>query len=117
MRTALCVAAVVVGALAICLIQDGVAAAPAGSVTVDCCENFKTTRIPHKRLVSFTRTVGCSTPSIIFTNRRKMRICTRASEKWVQDAVAFLEKKLGVKEKNPLKAQSFNPLETHGVLD
>ncbi|XP_059507744.1 eotaxin-like [Stegostoma tigrinum] len=96
MRTALCVATVVLGVLAICSIQDGVSAAPAGSVTIDCCENFKTTRIPHKRLVSFTRTVGCSTPSIIFTNRRRMQICTRASEKWVQNAVAYLEKKLGI---------------------
>ncbi|XP_048402184.1 eotaxin-like [Stegostoma tigrinum] len=96
MRTVLCVATVVLGALAICSIQDGVSAAPASSVTIDCCENFKTTRIPHKRLVSFTKTVGCSTPSIIFTNRRKMRICTRASEKWVQNAVAYLEEKLGI---------------------
>ncbi|XP_078066440.1 C-C motif chemokine 5-like [Mustelus asterias] len=93
MKTAHCVAAAVLGTLLICLIQD-VAASPAGTVTIECCENFKSTPIVHKRLVSYKKTIGCSIPAIVFTNRRNMRICAKANEKWVQTAVRFLEKGL-----------------------
>ncbi|XP_041046908.1 C-C motif chemokine 5-like [Carcharodon carcharias] len=93
MKTALCVAAAVLGALGLCLIQDA-AASPVGPVIFECCENFKPTRIPHKRLLSYTKTIGCSTPAVVFTNKRNMRICTKASEEWVQTAVTFLEKGL-----------------------
>ncbi|XP_067906119.1 C-C motif chemokine 16-like [Heterodontus francisci] len=92
MKTALCVAAVL-GTLVICSIQDA-AAAPAGAVTIECCEKFKTTRIPHKRLASYKKTIGCSTPTVIFANKRNMTICTKATEEWVKIAVAFLEKGL-----------------------
>ncbi|XP_078066436.1 eotaxin-like isoform X2 [Mustelus asterias] len=66
----------------------------AGTVTIECCENFKPTPIVHKRLVSYKKTIGCSIPAIVFTNRRNMRICAKANEKWVQTAVRFLEKGL-----------------------
>ncbi|XP_038662046.1 eotaxin-like [Scyliorhinus canicula] len=89
MKTALCVAAAVLGTLVICLIQD-VAASPAGTVTLECCEHFKPTPIIHKRLVSYKETIGCSTPAVVFTNRRNKKICAKASEKWVQAAVRFL---------------------------
>ncbi|XP_067833798.1 eotaxin-like [Heptranchias perlo] len=92
MKTALCVAAVLCS-LMICSIQDS-AAAPGGIVTFECCESFKTTRIPHKRLANYKRTIGCSTPAIIFTNKRHVKICIKASEKWVQTAVEYLEKRL-----------------------
>ncbi|XP_038663120.1 C-C motif chemokine 5-like [Scyliorhinus canicula] len=98
MKTALCVAAAVLGTLVICLIQD-VAASPAGTVTLECCEHFKPTPIIHKRLVSYKETIGCSTPAVVFTNRQNMKICAKASEKWVQAAVRFLERRLKNEER------------------
>uniref|UniRef100_UPI00398F719B eotaxin-like n=1 Tax=Pristiophorus japonicus TaxID=55135 RepID=UPI00398F719B len=110
MKTALWVSAVL-GVLLICSIQD---AAPApgkcwllipnillasdneqksGIKTFQCCERLKATHIPHNRLANYRNTIGCSTPAIIFTNKRNMTICTKASEEWVQSAVRYLERR------------------------
>uniref|UniRef100_UPI00398EAC7E C-C motif chemokine 13-like n=1 Tax=Pristiophorus japonicus TaxID=55135 RepID=UPI00398EAC7E len=91
MKTALCVSAVL-GVLLTCSIQD-VAPAPAGTIIFQCCERFKATPIPHNRLANYRNTIGCSTPAIIFTNKRNMTICTKASEEWVKTAVRYLERR------------------------
>ncbi|XP_032891845.1 eotaxin-like [Amblyraja radiata] len=91
MKTALCVVALV-GALVICSFQN-VAAAPLGSIIPECCETFKTTPIRHWRLKSYEATPWCSTAAVIFVNRRNMKICTRAGERWVKAAMKYLDRK------------------------
>ncbi|XP_032891846.1 C-C motif chemokine 17-like [Amblyraja radiata] len=91
MKTALCVVALV-GALVICSFQN-VAAAPLGSIFPECCETFKTTHIPHGRLKSYMAAPWCSTPAVIFVNRRDMKICTKAGEGWVKAAMKYLDRK------------------------
>ncbi|XP_078257853.1 eotaxin-like [Rhinoraja longicauda] len=91
MKAALCVVALV-GALVICTFQN-VAAAPPGSITLECCETFKTTPIRHRRLKSYRAAPWCSTPTVIFVNRRNMKICTRAGERWVKVAMNYLDRK------------------------
>ncbi|XP_072135187.1 C-C motif chemokine 7-like [Mobula birostris] len=82
---------VLLTALAIC--SQRAAAAPDGSITMGCCERFKVTCIPYSRLKSYEKALFCPTPAIIFSNRRNMKICAKASEQWVKAAVKYLDRK------------------------
>ncbi|XP_072926676.1 eotaxin-like [Hemitrygon akajei] len=78
-------------ALGICF--QCAAAVPQGPIVLQCCENFKTTIIPNGRLKSYVKASWCSTPAVIFTNKQNMKICTKASEEWVKNAVKYLDRK------------------------
>ncbi|XP_069769374.1 C-C motif chemokine 7-like [Narcine bancroftii] len=91
MKTALCVLTLL-GALLICGFPL-TAAAPAGTIRLECCESFKTSPIPRWRLKGYKESPLCSIPAVIFTNRRNMRICTKAGDKWVKAAVKYLDRK------------------------
>ncbi|XP_072135189.1 eotaxin-like [Mobula birostris] len=91
MKAALCVVPIL-AALWICCFKQA-APAPAAIITLECCETFKTTPIPHRRLKSYKEAPLCPTPAVIFTNRKNMKICTMASAEWVKAAVKYLDRK------------------------
>ncbi|XP_059849409.1 eotaxin-like [Hypanus sabinus] len=105
MKAALCVVAML-AALWICCFKQA-APAPASIITLECCERFRTTPIPRKRLKSYTEALLCPTPAVIFTNKRNMKICTRAKEEWVKESVEYLDRK-HQGGKDEVKSPDFN---------
>ncbi|XP_032473053.1 eotaxin-like [Phocoena sinus] len=71
-----------------------VLAQPASVPTV-CCFNVARRKIPIQRLQSYRRITNsrCPQKAVIFSTKQDKKICVAPQEKWVQDAMKYLDQK------------------------
>uniref|UniRef100_A0A8C6DXM9 C-C motif chemokine n=1 Tax=Moschus moschiferus TaxID=68415 RepID=A0A8C6DXM9_MOSMO len=77
---------------ALCSIQ--VLAQPASIPTI-CCFNVSRKKISIQRLQSYRKITGskCPQKAVIFNTKQNKKICVDPQEKWVQNAIEYLNQK------------------------
>ncbi|XP_065753804.1 eotaxin-like isoform X1 [Phocoena phocoena] len=65
------------------------------SVPTVCCFNMARRKIPIQRLQSYRRITNsrCPQKAVIFSTKQDKKICVAPQEKWVQDAMKYLDQK------------------------
>ncbi|XP_051014074.1 C-C motif chemokine 7-like isoform X2 [Acomys russatus] len=70
-------------------------AQPGGVNPTTCCYDAKDKKIPMKNLQSYRKITSsvCPWEAVIFKTKKGMEVCTKLHEKWVQEAMRYLDKK------------------------
>ncbi|XP_034360151.1 C-C motif chemokine 7 [Arvicanthis niloticus] len=90
-----------ISAMLLCLLLAAAAftvhvwAQPDGSNPSTCCF-VKKQKIPMKYLKSYRKITSsrCPWEAVVFKTKKGMEVCADAHQKWVEEAIAYLDKKI-----------------------
>ncbi|XP_055983097.1 eotaxin-like [Sorex fumeus] len=66
-----------------------------GSLPATCCFSMVNKKVPNQRLQSYRRITNsrCPRKAVIFKTKMDKSICADPKDKWVQDAIRYLDQK------------------------